>query len=199
MMANFSPYPPEMLYTTFIHKSFPEHHYPLEQARHRLGSLIKSIYEEQPYAVPKADVRETTKAFFIDVELPGLEATEKLKLTWTNSRTLLVEVDLMRPPLPAAEVPPADKGAEEGNELTEANVSSRNKNEKDTSKPTSDDSQKVHIVVRERWQGLVERAFSFPVDVEHDALKAVLRWGLLRIEIPKAETTNNIRSKIQVL
>jgi HSP20 family molecular chaperone IbpA len=199
MMALYTPYPPDMFYTTYLHKSFPEHHYPLEHSRHRVGTFLKSLYEEPPYAVPKADVRESTNTFFIDVELPGLETAERLKLTWTNSRTLMIEARLTRPPLPAAEISTSEKEEEQGSKLVEAKTASNDKDGKDTMVQESGDARAVHVTVHERWQGLVERAFYFPVDVSHDGLKASLRGGLLRLTIPKVETENPINSKIEVV
>jgi HSP20 family molecular chaperone IbpA len=185
-MAYFTPYPPDMYFTTYLHQSFPEHHYPFEVTRHKMGNFIKSFQSEVPWQVPRADVSETKDAFFIDVELPGLENTEKLKLKWTNSRTLLVDADLDKPAL-------LTTGSSTTTEAEEQGAKPINPD-----KEYTNNAPAIHVTVHERWHGHVVRAFFFPVDVDHSAIKTQLKAGVLRLMVPKTGETKDVKNEIKV-
>jgi HSP20 family molecular chaperone IbpA len=191
-MAAFYAYPPDFYYTTDVRKSFPVHHHPFEHTRSKLGHIIKSLDDAPPYHIPKADIRETPDSFFIDVELPGMEATDQVKLRWTNSRTLMLDalphdaVDAHAPTTTSSTTPAAADDAH-----TFITNSPPQAAKKEDDKPAEESE---HITLNERWHGRIVRAFSFPVDVKHGALNAKLRAGVLRMTVPKVEVNEVIES-----
>ncbi|EPE33000.1 HSP20-like chaperone [Glarea lozoyensis ATCC 20868] len=190
-MAAFYAYPPDFYYTTSVPKSYPVHHHAFEQTRHKLGHLLKNLEDSPPYHIPKADIRETPDSFSIDVELPGFEATEEVKLRWTNSRTLMLDAyphDAHAKPAEASAVPVMST-AEEGHSFISNDAAKGGKKDDDKAAEESE-----HVTLNERWHGRVVRAFSFPVDVQHGALHAKLRAGVLRMTVPKVEGSEVIES-----
>lgn len=188
-MEAYALHPHDMYYTSYLHKSFPEHHYAFENTRHKIGDYLRSFHVAKPWQIPNADVRETKNKFFIDLELPGIETTEKLKLKWTNSRTLLLEATAHRPSLPADELPASQEGTTKDVKTTEATDT--------TVEP--DESHGCHLILSERWFGSLTRAFHFPVDIDQDALKATLKAGLLHLIVPKLEIQQPKEGKIEVV
>jgi len=181
-MSFYYLYQPEAYFTTYLDKTFPSHHLPFEKSRHKLGHFMKSIGEgwDDSLRKPQADVRETVDKYHIDVELPGLETKEHLKLKWTSARTLLIEAELTRPKIEGQEGESLqmEKGKEQEVEESLENT--------------------VHLTVKERYVGPAIRAFDFPVDVEREGLEAVLKFGLLRIVVPKMEHGKAKENHIEV-
>jgi HSP20 family molecular chaperone IbpA len=174
-------------HTAYLNSSYPEHHYPLEHARHRLTDAIHHNLEHE-FRTPHVEIRETPKRFYIDVELPGMNKKEDLKLKWINNRRLLVEGKLMRPSIPEEEE--AHKAAESApKEDAAAEADAKHK------KPIESPS---HLVIRERQFGTYARAFDFPVDVDRASLDAKLCFGVLRIAISKNEHTDKPHPEINV-
>src|SRR4051812_3082695 len=103
------PWPPHYLpdpwRTTLVPHHFPEHHYPLEKTRHALAGAFSAIGhtlthpldEDPPIHCPRADIQESEKFYYINVELPGVEGKEKVKLKWLSTRTLLLQAYTKRP------------------------------------------------------------------------------------------------------
>lgn len=151
--------------TTYLDHAFPQHHYPLEGARHAVGRTFSQIghalhttYDKTPDVhTPRADIQETENKYYIDVELPGLEDRKQVKLQWISSRTLYLETKLERKTV-----------EEEG--------------------PQPQDDKKKRVVCtthKERHLGNTARAFHFPTPVEHAATTAQLTNGLLRLTVLK--------------
>jgi HSP20 family protein len=124
---------------------------------------------------PRIDVRETVARFYIDIELPGLESKENLTVSWANRRTLLVNATITR-------------SAVEEESAKETNGKGAASAEKESSKNV------VHLLVQERQIGQYHRAFSLPVDIDHEALVAKLQFGVLRITLTK-EKQEQVKEK----
>merc|ERR1712000_180687 len=60
--------------------------------------------KDQDVHVPKSDVRETPKSFYLEVELPGIKDKSELHLRWTSTRTLLVTSKIHRPEIPESDM-----------------------------------------------------------------------------------------------
>ncbi|KAF2421471.1 HSP20-like chaperone [Tothia fuscella] len=151
--------------TTTVDPSFPEHHWPLEHTRHRIGDATHAIGEfftgGDVLLDPASDIRETTKKFYIDVELPGLRSREALHVKWTNPRTLFVHARIERPKI--AEI----------DELVKA--------EDKTPKP----EHAVHHLLHERRVGKFARSFYFEAEVDTETMVADMSGGLLSIVVEK--------------
>jgi HSP20 family molecular chaperone IbpA len=165
--------PREFAYTTFLPQTFPEHHHLFEQTRHKIGNALSSWYHEDGPDIhrPRADVRETPRQFFMDVELPGVQHKEDIRFSWRNSRWLIIEYTVSRPDLRL-----------DANQLADPqDVDS--KQAKEDAEPSG--KPIFHLSLSERRLGNHLRAFEFPVDVDHSSLKVHLEGGLLSIGVDK--------------
>ena len=182
---------------TFLQSTFPEHRHMFEQTRHKIGHFFGSLHDDSPpiYNKPRADVRETAEKYYIDVEVPGLESKEKLVLKWTNTRLLLIEATIDRPPIeppskeaekseaPAAAVSAAPDTVSQP--VAEADPAAESE-ATETKKSTEEKKEiPVHLTVHERRVGKFLRTFSFPVGVDHHSVLAQLQHGLLRLIVNK--------------
>lgn len=183
-----NPYPmyfiPPPYSTTYVNKSFPEHHLPLEHTRHKIGHALHDWWSwDEPFRAPKADIRETLNNYYIDVELPGIQSKDQVKVKWTNNSTLLVEAIKGHIPIPEekeleAVEQPADSASKEND--------------------TKALEHRVHSLVRERDVGKVVRAFNFPIKVNHEDMTANLQHGMLILRVPKAEETKVEHKEVEV-
>jgi HSP20 family molecular chaperone IbpA len=142
---------------------------------------------------PEVDVRETPADFWVDVSLPGVADPKEVKVEWLDSRELSISGHIEKPDTsfsgeekslqslerqysPAAPIPvPERKAAEE--------PSSKAQTKEDAQSELAETN--VRFLVEERTLGLYNRSLTFPVDVDHDAVRANLKSGLLRIKVPK--------------
>lgn len=195
--------------TTLVPQHFPEHHYPFKKARHAVGNALSTfnhaighhVESDAPVIYPRADIQETPKAYYIDIELPGVEDRTLAKLQWISGRTLLVtarnrrlgtgeekekekEQEQEQESKDKAEIDDGDSTSGQINPDGNDNLSLEEKNSraKETTSKTC-----VYLTLRERQVGKFARAFSFPTGVDHAQLKAVLGAGVLRIALPKLE------------
>jgi HSP20 family molecular chaperone IbpA len=170
---------------TFVQETFPEHHFPFEHTRKVMAQAVHlPHFSQHNLLCPRVDIRESSSAFYFDLELPGLESKQNIQLSWINDRALLVEAKISRPPIDLSGRDPA-----ETHDQTEA------------AKLTADRSSaesKIHLTVRERLVGDIGRAFNFPVDVDHETMTARLNFGLLSMVIPKKVRDKNYVKQIPV-
>ena len=199
-----NPYPPpyfvpEPWRTTYVPRHYPETHYPLEHFRHSVSHTLSNVADtiihpfehEQPIHNPCVDVRESKGNYYIDIELPGLESKDKLRIRWASSQTFLVETTLETP-----KIDEDDLASEEATGSAAAVGSTPQVNgpsnigEKNNLKFDGKDDEKgkdVALTVHERRVGSFARAFSFPTGVSHEKLEATLHAGLLRLKVPKKD------------
>jgi len=188
------------LHTTYVPKHYPEKHYPLEHFRHAFGHTLSNAADEfihpfgpeQPIHRPSTDVRESKNNYYVEVELPGLESKDDLKIKWLSPRTFMVETKLQRPKIVEGQTTNtvssgggagSAKPAQEIKEQTTANAKVDLNIQKDDSGKEPD----VFLTVHERRVGQFARAFSFATEVSHEKLEATLHAGLLRIKVPKRD------------
>jgi len=210
-MAFFYSYPDVDPYpTTYVAHTYPEkghhlRHIPVGYIAHKAHSIFHD--SDHDVHLPKADVRETTRNFYVEVELPGVREKSELHLRWTTMRTLLLTSHLARPEIPESELedlptPPPNEAqqplAPEPNGAAPADKSSESLPSPPTrSSTTTQQSQtsttptlpkkEAHLTLHERQVGEIVRAFNFPVDVDRDNTHAKLDAGLLKLVIPKLE------------
>lgn len=180
---DIEPYP-----TTYVSHTYPEkghhlHHVPLPYMAHKLHRTFHD--RDLDVHQPKADVRETLKNFYVEIELPGIRDKSELHLRWTSMRTLLVTSNTTRPEIPEAEL--ADVPVVKPAAPQEPELDHQLEPRKSTSTNGSNPKKEPHLTVHERLIGDVLRAFNFPVDVDRDSTTAKLDAGLLRVIIPKVE------------
>jgi HSP20 family molecular chaperone IbpA len=154
-------------------------------------NLISKFHDKDLDAhQPKTDVRETTKNFYLEVELPGVKEHTELRLRWTNSRTLLLTSKTTRPEIPDEELveEPALPAAAEGAEVEAAQQNGETAAPAAAATEESKPKPKLlqpHLTIHERLVGEMIRAYSFPVDVDRDGTHAKLEAGILRVVVPK--------------
>ncbi len=96
------PYPTTHVAHTFPEKSHHLHHVPIPFLAHKVHKVFHD--KDQDVHVPKSDVRETPKSFYLEVELPGIKDKSELHLRWTSTRTLLVTSKIHRPEIPESDM-----------------------------------------------------------------------------------------------
>lgn len=175
-MMYITPFP--IMNASYLENTFPTHHWPLEHTRHAVGHKVGHAmhdffrYESEMSKSPRTDIRETSKRFYIDVELPGLQSYNQVGLTWVNNKTLHLQGTIARPIILL-----------DDDEKVSAKTASNGTGKKNEEEEENDDS--VHFHDRERAVGKFARAFNFVVDVNHKTLTAKLANGVLRIVLEK--------------
>ncbi|KIW82426.1 hypothetical protein Z517_05453 [Fonsecaea pedrosoi CBS 271.37] len=181
------------------HPSQPSHfQFPRTSLHHAtLQSHFKGPHAPSSVSAPKSgtafapatDIRETVRAYHIEIEVPGVTEENKsdLVITWMSPHTLLVQGVASRP----RNIGLLDQG--EGKKVWEgegdgwATETGHGKREK--SHETLDEEALADvtptILLSERRVGAWRRTFTLPEDVEMKELKARLDGGLLRIDLPK--------------
>ncbi|KAK8162589.1 hypothetical protein IWX90DRAFT_487347 [Phyllosticta citrichinensis] len=144
---------------------------------------------------PDFDVRETDSAFYLEGELPGIASTSAIRLHWIDRRTLTIEatvekVDLeaewgLLRPIRGTSVQSSSDGDDMVVDKSPAveGVVEANAVEDKPSKPV------VREWLAERRCGQYQRTFTFPTDVDAEAIRARLGQGLLRVLVPKVVRT----------
>jgi hypothetical protein len=106
-MSFYYVYPPSLGYPyTHVPQTFPEHHWPLEHSRNKVGHALHDFFVAEPGSenhLPRADIRETPDKYSIDIELPGLEKIDKTAIKWTHAWALTVCTDIDRPDIKEGE------------------------------------------------------------------------------------------------
>jgi len=155
------------------------------------GDAWKSLRTFQP----KFDVSETKDGYQLHGELPGIDQKD-VSIEWTDGNTLEISG---RTETRRESGGPKQQGQVTG-EATESNqptVEDETRPSKAEAQPTSTEvaqapSQEVSkepqrkYWVTERSVGEFHRSFSFPTRVDHDAVKASMKNGVLEITVPKA-------------
>ncbi|KAK6505011.1 hypothetical protein TWF481_006943 [Arthrobotrys musiformis] len=148
---------------------------------------------------PSFDVKETKDSYLLDGELPGVTDKSALDLTFVDDNTLVVKGRVEKntesgAPTPTSEVEkettsyhaPSVEEEGEASAVTKAATKEVEKKE---------DGDKYWV--RERYVGEFQRAFNFPQSVDHEAVKASLKDGILSIVVPKKNKPEGFR-KINV-
>jgi HSP20 family molecular chaperone IbpA len=140
---------------------------------------------------PRFDVKETKDSYELHGELPGVEQSN-ISIEWSDDKTLTIsghtEKSYESATPAGAATPDADKS--DGNyqkpavEDGEAEKSVEAAVAETAEKPAT---QKSRYWITERSVGSFNRTFQFPTHVDHDAVQANLRDGILHIAIPKAK------------
>jgi HSP20 family molecular chaperone IbpA len=129
---------------------------------------------------PKFDVRETSDAYLLDGELPGIFQKD-IDIEFSDPQTLVIkghcEREYQRP------------------EAGETAVQKTGDKEKDKDK--DEDKSRHKYWVSERSIGEFHRSFNFPTLVDQDHVKASLKNGILSIIMPKAARPTGKKIAIQ--
>lgn len=170
---------------------------------------------------PKFDVKETKEAYELHGELPGIEQKD-VQIEFSDANTLTVKgrvehrSDSGTPPshllgsgtqsarlteggaadskehYQAPSVEDAEQTTTNNGGTTEV---AKTGGSKDVQKQQDNNNKTSHYWISERSVGEFQRSFAFPTRVDHDAVKASLKNGILSIIVPKsaAPTTRKIQ------
>lgn len=213
----WEPYP-----TTFLNETVPKegsHHHHIPHPH--WGEKVAKMLHDRDAEVhkPRADVRETSSAFHIDVGLPGLHNKSDLTLKWLSTRTVLVSCRIRREAVPASEEGHSNGATNDDPEISRkeaavdqkieiSTTESKSRGEDATDSTTGSHekesheeqhhSTSPHLTVGERNIGLSTRAFNFPCDINRDHTKAKLSAGLLTLDVPKQHHEKGSHPEIEV-
>jgi len=171
----------------------------LEAASAPHDSLFKSQNLNLNSFSPSFDVKETKDSYVLDGELPGISDKSALDLSFVDDNTLVIKGRIERnneSGKPAASDSAEEKPhyhapsvEEEGTPNTEQTLTKTSQNSKEVAKHQDTDK----YWVRERYVGEFQRAFSFPQNVDHDAVRASLKDGILSVIVPKKKGPEGVR------
>jgi len=143
---------------------------------------------------PKFDVQETTQAYELHGELPGIEQKD-VEIEFTDQQTLTVKGRTERsftkdtPPTGFIEEPGISGAITEGDEKDAQKIHKDNTTAS-TAVAKKDEGNKEpdhKYWVSERSVGEFSRSFSFPTRVDQDQVKASMKNGILSILVPKSK------------
>jgi len=139
---------------------------------------------------PNFDVHETPKEYVLEGELPGLDDKKKnLSIEFTDTNTLVVRGKIERSF--QSGTPPSDKALEGSKTKSLTEGGEKEEKGKKAEKAGGADEHKeddgVKYWVSERTVGSFQRSFSFPGEIDQEAVKASLEHGILKIVVPKKE------------
>ncbi|KIX08071.1 uncharacterized protein Z518_02726 [Rhinocladiella mackenziei CBS 650.93] len=149
---------------------------------------------------PATDIRETMRAYHIEVETPGVTEKDSILIQWMSPHTLMVQGESKRPAniglLDSEEgkriwegegdgwPKEAGHGKMEQKEPTDGGPLMRTPSRETMEAELMTDAIPT-VLLTERKIGPWRRTFTLPDDVEMKELKARLEGGLLRIDLPK--------------
>jgi len=139
---------------------------------------------------PDVDLRETDNLFFLDVEAPGVSDKSTIKIHWASTPMLIIEGEIARPEIDqaAATASTVDQSGE-AEDISKSSVYAKDQ-QRQHSPSLYPEVDGVRLTVCERKIGHFIRTFNLPVDVDRHGLKARLDAGLLQIQIPKLQQTD---------
>lgn len=155
---------------------------------------------------PNFDVHETDKEYVLEGELPGLSDKSNVSIEFTDNNTLLVRGRIERSY--EAGTPPKQQqavmiGAQEAENKSHKPTVEEEGVETSTEVAKSDEGSKqvgqptAKYWVSERSVGSFQRSFSFPGEIDEDAVTAKLKDGILTVKVPKRQPRASKRITIE--
>jgi len=182
---------------------------PLFRLADELDRAARQSHQVRTF-VPKFDIKESKESYELKGELPGIEQSN-VNIEWSDEHTLNISGNT------ESRFESSNEKTETSPEVTESEVASDSASEKyqkpsveeeegfekiaspsekpaeatvtktETEAVTKPSSPKSRYWVTERSVGSFQRTFRFPGRVDHDAVKAQLKNGILSIVVPKAK------------
>jgi HSP20 family protein len=158
---------------------------------------------------PRFDVTEVDNAYELYGELPGIDQSD-VTIEFSDAQTLVIKGKTERPSnkvdaAPAETTTHSETSSEKSHNptvedeydeadtplatpATSATVTAEEKQEQ----PAESQAPKPKYWVAERRVGSFARSFSFSQRIEHEAVEASLKNGILRVVVPKSQKTGKI-------
>jgi HSP20 family molecular chaperone IbpA len=134
---------------------------------------------------PRFDVRESTDAYLLDGEIPGMSPKD-VDIEFSDHQTLVIKGRVTREyssgnedTTPSTSSPKPTPTVEDATDEGESSQVAVRKSKKAS-------TPQYKFWVSERSFGEFHRSFSFPTRVDQDAVKATFKNGVLSVVIPKA-------------
>ncbi|KAH8811093.1 HSP20-like chaperone [Xylogone sp. PMI_703] len=158
---------------------------------------------QQKVFTPKFDVREVENAYELHGELPGIDQKD-VNIEFADEHTLVIRGRSERQ-YTAGTPPQAIEGAAQEQKQIETHKEHQPTAEDDPNEPATPDTAASQLAkqeqekkpeaqqpqakywISERSVGEFARTFSFPGRVDHDAVTASMKNGILSIVVPKAK------------
>jgi HSP20 family molecular chaperone IbpA len=147
----------------------------------------------------KVDFHEYTSAYFLEVELPGIQKSNDIDMRWLDGSTLQIQVSIPKTDLeaewgdaishdkPHEKVQSASKYEEE---CDERNSFGARTGKQEVGERRSPERLMTKLWLNERRTGVYMRNFYFPIAVDTDAIQVRLRQGLLKVFVPKVDAAS---------
>jgi HSP20 family molecular chaperone IbpA len=137
---------------------------------------------------PKFDVRETSDAYELHGELPGV-TRDTIDIQFPEPQSMVVRGKAERNY--SSGTPPAGqiedkKAIEAGDSPHQATVEDENA-EAPVQKTQTKPEPKFKYWLTERTVGEFSRTFNFPTPVDHDGVTAAFKDGILNVSVPKGK------------
>ncbi|KAF8246647.1 HSP20-like chaperone, partial [Wilcoxina mikolae CBS 423.85] len=137
-------------------------------------ALVEPHAQPSKAFAPNFDIQETSAAYIVEGELPGISDKKAVNIEFTDGQTVAIQGRVERSTINGEDA--AAKGKElekhEGGE-NEVQVKKNNK------------AKQPKVWVSERSVGSFRRVFRFPTPVDTDNVKASLEHGILSLVVPK--------------
>ncbi|KAL2825029.1 30 kDa heat shock protein [Aspergillus cavernicola] len=143
---------------------------------------------------PRFDVRETSDAYHLDGELPGV-AQKDIDIEFTDPQTVVIKGRSERESHSTnntnsnPEQQPQTEDQDEGSDVVKVPG--------DNYKQVTKSTEKPRYWVSERSVGEFQRIFNFPTRVGQDDVKASLKNGVLSLVVPKAAPPSSKKIAIE--
>jgi len=164
---------------------------------------------------PKFDVKETKDNYELHGELPGIEQKD-VNIEFTDAQTLVIRGQtesvreegqrpsgLIEGEAEAAQITENGEGSVKFHQPTveDENAAAKEGEQSESTEvaqqPQQPSPPQSKYWVRELSRGSFSRTFSFPSRVDHDAVKASLKNGILSVVVPKASAPQTRRINIE--
>jgi len=155
--------------------------------------------------VPATDIRETMRAYHIEIETPGVTDKEQILIQWMSPHTILVQGEARRPKniglLDETDGSREWEGegdgwpTEAGHGKEEDGAPLMRTPSRETIEAELLADSMPTVLLGERRLGSWRRTFTLPDDVEMKELRARLVGGLLRLDLPKRSVEDSQRMR----
>lgn len=166
-----------------------------------------------PSFIPNFNVAETSQAYILEGELPGLSDKKAVDIQFIDHQTLLVKGVISRntataPTAPSStaseqastKIPTVEDVVDEADYLTVTSSPTADKGKnvaKNSEQPQAKSKPETSYWITERRTGSFERNFKFPGPIDQDSVTAKLADGILTIEVPKQTKIQTRKVEIQ--
>jgi len=183
------------------------------------SSLFRSSSPSVNAFSPSFDVKETKDSYVLDGELPGITDKSNLDLQFVDPHTLVIKgriersssnsneeadgVNINSSATPAgtpveksrARSPTVEDDPEDASSTVNTQTAVEKSAPTTVTQPTDHNGHKYWV--QERMVGEFQRSFSFPANIDQDAVKASLKNGILSIVVPKRKVSGAAK-RIQI-